>query len=113
MKAYKPSTPFNVPMSLMIPTYSTAKGVKTKTYPEEGIIIFGSFRRFGGSERIVNNTTVIEDTAVIETWFRPDITSDCRLIINGIPYDIEATPENINMQNQFLQIRVKAVKGGA
>lgn len=113
MKAYRPSTPFNVPMFLLIPTFETIKGVKTPTYPEEGILIYGSFRRFGGSERIINNTTVIEDTAVIETWFRPDITSDCRLLINDIPYDIEATPENINMQNQFLQIRVKAVRGGA
>ena len=110
---YKPSTPFNVPMFLFIPTYSTSKGVKTKAYPEEGELIYGSFRSFGGSERIVNNTTVVEDTATIETWFRPDIKGDCKLVINDIPFEIEGTPENISMRNQYLQIRVKAIKGGA
>ena len=113
MGGYKVANPFNVPMQLLIPTTTTSKGVKKKTYPNEGELIFGSFRSFGGSERIVNNTTVVEDTAVIDTWYRTDITSDCLLMINGTPYEIEGTPENISMRNQYMQIRVKAIKGGA
>lgn len=56
---------------------------------------------------------VIEDTAVIETWFRPDIKSDCILEdVNGIRYEILGTPENINMRNQILRFKIRAVKGG-
>lgn len=113
MAGYKPSGPFNVPMQLLIPITTTSKGVLKKEYPTNGILIFGTFRTFGGSERIVNDVTVVEDTATIETWYRPDITADCRIMVNGVPYEIEGTPENINMRNQFLLIRVRAYKGGA
>jgi hypothetical protein len=56
---YKPSTPFNVPMFLFVPTYTTTKGSSKKNYPENGELIFGSFRTFGGTEKIVNNVLTI------------------------------------------------------
>lgn len=113
MGVYKPSAPFSVPMSLLIPSTVTVKGSATKCYPETGILFFGTFRTFGGTERTVNNMIVVEDTGIIETWYRPDITADCRILVNGVPYEILGTPENIQMRNQFLCIKVRVVKGGA
>lgn len=113
MAAYKPSGPFVVPMFLLIPTTSRVKGVLKKVYPETGVLIYGTFRTFGGTEKIVNDTMIVEDTAVIETWYRPDITSDCRILVGGVPYEILATPENVSMRNQFVLIKVRAIKGGA
>ena len=56
----------------------------------------------------------VEDTAVIETWYRPDITSDCRLQReDGAVYEIISEPENLDMQNLFLQFKARRVKGGA
>lgn len=114
---YQPSAPFSAPLVLLIPTYTTVSGVRKKTFPsiENGIAFFGSFKTFGGTERDVNGIYSIEDTATIETWFRPDITSGCRVAVAGTSkvYEIIGEPENINLRNQYLKFKVSRVKGGA
>lgn len=114
MANYRPNEPFTVPMFLFTPIYKTTKGSTKKVYPEVGELFYCSFRTFGGTEKIVNDVLTIEDTAVIETWYRPDIKSNC-IIENsdGLKYEILGTPENINMRNQILRFKVRAVKGGA
>lgn len=111
---YKPYVPFNVPMFLFIPEIVTTKGSTKKIYPENGILIYCSFRTFGGTEKVVNGLLSVESTAVIETWYRPDIKSDCILRdLNGSDYEILGTPENLNVRNQFMRIKIRAVQGGA
>lgn len=113
MAEYKPSL-FNVPMFLFIPQYVTAKGSTKKVYPETGELIYCSFKTYGGTETAINGVYAVEDTASIETWFRPDITSECILCTaEGAKYEIINTPENINMRNQWLKCKVRRVKGGA
>lgn len=114
MAEYRPSGPFNVPLFLFIPTVTTAKGSSKKIYPENGELIYCSFRTFGGTEKVVNDVLTVEDTVVIETWFRPDIKSDCKLKdVDGIEYEILGTPENINKRNQYLRFKMRAIRGGA
>jgi hypothetical protein len=114
MANYRPSGPFNVPMFLFIPMRMTAKGSSKKIYPESGELIFVSFRTFGGTEKIVNDILTVENTAVVETWFRPDIKADCQLEdVNGLRYEILGTPENINQRNQYLKFKIRAIRGGA
>ena len=114
---YRPSAPFNVPLKLLIPSNSDVIGVNKKTFPDinNGILIFGSFRTFGGTDTQSNGLLTVENTAVIETWYRPDIKSNCRIAVidTGDIYEILGSPENINMQNQYLKIRVRGIKGGA
>lgn len=115
--AYKPSFPFNVPMVLLIPTTTRVQGVAKKAFPAigEGVPFNGSFRTFGGTENTSNGVYTVEATATIDTWYRPDITSDCRVAIakTGQVYEIVSEPENIDMRNQFLQFRVRKVGGRA
>lgn len=114
MASYKPSGPFNVPMFLFIPIETESKGSAKKIYPDEGELIYCSFRTFGGTERIVNDVLTIEDTAIIETWYRPDIKSNCKLKdVDRIEYEILGTPENINKRNQYLKFKIRAIRGGA
>lgn len=117
MARFRLASPLNVPMVLLIPTYSTAYGVPTKSYPsvDDGIIFYGSFRTFGGTDREVNGLYSVENTATIDTWFRPDIKSDCRICVpsTGNTFEILGEPENIEQRNQYLRIRVTQVKGGA
>lgn len=115
---YKPSVPFNVPMMLLIPTsYTASYGVESKSYPnaDMGILFFGSFRTFGGTERDIDGAFSVENTGVINTWYRPDIQSNCRIAIPQTEsvYEIIGEPENIQMQNQYLQFKVREIKGGA
>lgn len=108
---FKPNT-FSTPMLLKKPTYTKSYGVETKTFAE-GVLIFGSFKTYGGTERDVNGVWSVEDTAVVETWYRPDITSECVLDVGGSLYEIWGEPENIEKRNQFLKFKVRRYAGGA
>lgn len=111
---YRPNFPFTVPMFVFIPETKTVKGSTKKIYPADGELIYCSFRTFGGTETTSNDVLIVEDTAVIETWYRPDIKGDCILQnVDGVKYEILGTPENINMRNQILKFKIRALKGGA
>lgn len=117
MARFRFTEPLAVPMMLLIPTYQTVKGVPKKAFPDvsEGIRINGSFRTYGGTERDVNGLYSVENTAIIETWYRPDIKSDCRIAVlsTGKVYEILGEPENISLRNQFIRMKVTHVTGGA
>ena len=117
MANYRPSLPFATALIVLIPTYSKVGGVRTKVLPDlkDGIKIFGTFKTYGGTEKTVDGLYSISDTAVIETWYRPDITSDCVIAVAGTDakYEILNEPENIERRNQFLKFKVQRIKGGA
>ena len=118
--AYRPRTPFTVPMKILSPTWSTVNGIRKKTYPDpetvgDDLIFFGSFRTFGGTETESNGVYSIVNTATVETWYRPEITADCQIVVlqTGQIYDVLGAPENIEMRNQFLKFKVRAIGGKA
>lgn len=115
MVNFKPAFPYSTPIELFIPTYTTKKGVPVKSFPVVGIRLNCSFKTYGGTETTNNDLYSVIDTANIETWYRPDITSECRIkvIQTGVVYEIINAPENINMRNQFVRFKVQAVRGGA
>lgn len=121
-KTYKPDLPFNVPFVLLTPTTTTVSGVPKKTFPSIAAavqnpnnIFNGNFKTYGGTERDVNGIYSIEDTANVETWYRPDITSECRVAraMDGAIFDIINEPEDINLRHQFMKFKIKRIKGGA
>lgn len=128
MSNYRLNIENPIPLVLLIPTYQTSYGVEKPIYPtiEESLnvrdesnncinLFFGSFKTYGGTERDINGKYLIEDTANIETYFRPDIKSNCRIAVaqTGAIYEIINEPENINMRNQFLKFKVRRYKGGS
>lgn len=122
MPEYKPDLSNPIPLAILTPTYEKVNGVQKKIYPkltdvlaDKKNIFYGSFKSYGGTETVANGICVIEDTAVVATWFRPDIKSNCRIAIieSGAIYDLINEPENINMRNQFLKFKVRRIKGNA
>lgn len=114
MAGYRPPARFDVPMMLLIPSgISENAGRRKRTYPATGPVFMGSFRTFGGTETVINGVLTVRNTAVIDTWYNPDITSDCRikLLDDGSMWEIIGTPENINRRNQFMQFKAEEVKG--
>lgn len=120
MANYKVDLSNSVPLVLLVPTYTTVSGVTRKSFPtvaealqNENNVFFGTFKTYGGTERDVNGVYSIEDTASVESWYRPDIKSDCQIArtSDGAIFDIINEPENINQRNQFLKFKVKRVKG--
>ncbi len=111
--SYRPSEPFTVAVEVFNPTYETVKGVTRKVYPEHGVIIHCSFKTYGGTETTVNNQLTVVDTANVETWYRPDITSASQIRLGTKVYEVMGEPENIEQRNQFLKFKVRGVKGGS
>lgn len=115
MKNYKPPT-FDVAMKLLTPTTTVVKGVSKKVFPDPKnveTVFFGSFRTYGGTENMSNEIYTVFDTAVVDTWYRPSITTDCRIYVceTGEIYDVISRPENIDMRHQFMQFKVQKVGG--
>lgn len=112
---YKPSAPFNVAMKLLTPVTMTEYGAVKKTFtaPETSEQFFGSFRTFGGTENIKDDVYTIVDTALIDTWYRPDIKADCQIYLceTGQTYDIISDPEDIGFRHQYLQFKVQKIGG--
>lgn len=104
-------------MRLQIPTGNSKRvnGVLVKEYADNPDIVFVNFKTFGGTERTSNNVYIVEDTAQIVCWYRPDIKSDCRMVrlSDGAVYEIIGEPENLEMRNMFLKFKIRRVKGGA
>lgn len=115
MAEFKPSFPFSTPIELLIPSYTTNKGVPVKSFPAVGIRLNCSWKTYGGTETTTNDLYTVIDTANVETWYRPDIKSDCRvrLLSTGEVYEIIGKPENVDKRNQFVKFKVRAVEGGA
>lgn len=113
---FKPAV-FNVAMKLLVPVESYSYGVLTKTYsePANSETIFGSFKTFGGTENIQDGVFTLIDTAVVNTWYRPDITADCRIYIcdTGAIYEIAGEPEDIALRHQYMQFHLRKVGGKA
>lgn len=114
---YRPSEAAQMATAMLLqqPTTGTEYGVAVKAYKDTGAPFMCNFKSFGGTERIVNDTLIVEDTAQIVCWFRPDIKSDCRLkrLSDNAVFEIIGEPENIEMRNQFLKFKIRRVKGGA
>ena len=115
MRWYQPQTPFNVAVRLLILTTEVITGTRKTTFPEpeESPLIWCNFRTFGGTENYNDNVYTVIATGTMETWYRPDITSACRVYIeqSGETYEIANEPENIGMRNQFLQFKVRKIGG--
>lgn len=111
---YKPKQPFNVAAKIRTATIIKVNGINQKTFVD-GDNFFCSARSFGGTERVVNNVYVIEDTMQIETYFRNDIKADCHIVLldDNSEWEIISDPENIERRNQFLSFKVRLIKGGA
>ena len=116
MANYKPALPYTTPALLLIPTLKTVKGSPVKSFDEKnGIQFFCNWKTYGGTETTNNGVYSVLDTAQIETWYKPEIKSDCRIkdLETGDIYEIIGRPEDIDRRHQFLRFKVQAVEGGA
>ena len=118
--AYKPSAPFTVPMKLLVPVTSNPYGVTTKAFTDpadvpDSEVFFGSFRTFGGTEGVRDGVITTVNTAVIDTWYRPDIKANCKIYLCDTQqvYDIISDPEDIDFRHQYLQFKVQKAGGKA
>ena len=60
-----------------------------------------------------NDVITAIDTAVIDTWYRPDIKANCAVYIceTGDIFEIIGRPEDIDFRHQYLKFKVQKVGG--
>lgn len=109
---YKGQPNYKVPVRLFRGSYEKVLGTNKKIYSETETVFKVSLKSYGGSEKLVNNQLVLEDTFVVETWYRKDITSMDAIQFNNSLYEIINNPENINMENRKLLFKVRKYVGG-
>jgi SPP1 family predicted phage head-tail adaptor len=109
---YRPRSPFTTVVELHNCVTEKVLGVVTKKYTKVDDI-FCTFKTYGGTETTSNDLLVVNDTAEIETWYRPDITSSSQIKLGDKLYEVIGQPENIEMRNQFMKFKVQAVRGDA
>lgn len=109
--SYRPSEPFSTVALLFNPIYETVKGVTVKKWVNVGVINC-SFKTYGGTETTINDQIAVVDTANVETWYRPDITSASMIKLGAKSYEVMGEPEDIEQRHQFLKFKVRGVKGG-
>jgi hypothetical protein len=114
---YRPGKKFATPLLLYLVTGTEmVMGVEKRTYSADGILFFGSFATYGGTEREVNGIYSVEDTATVETWYKPEFTASARVALANDPgklYEIVGEPENIEQRNRYTKMKLTRVQGGA
>lgn len=103
--------PFRVCFTVLTPSFERVNGVQKRTLTETGRV-YCSARSFGGTEKVIDGVYTIIKTMVLQTYYRPDIVSGTVLRDQqGALWDILGDPENIDMANRYLQIKVKRYEG--
>ncbi len=114
---YRPRKKFDTPLLLYLVTGTkSALGVERNIYSDKGVLFYGSFATYGGTEREVNGVRSVEDTATVETWYNPEFAASARVALADAPgelYEIVGNPENIERRNLYTRMKLTRVKGGA
>lgn len=99
---------YQTPCRVLIPQISKINGVVKKDYTE-GEVFFASVKAYGGTESVINNVFVIQDTLSIETYYRQDIKGDCllELLDDNSKWEILNTPEQIDREKKTITFKVK------
>ena len=112
---YKTPEHMVTPMRLQHRKITNVTGAKEATYTDAEMdpVIMCNFKSKGGTEAVHNGQYIILDTATVQTWYRPDIKKGDRLILeqDGSAWDIKGNPENVEMRNQLLILKVQNAGG--
>lgn len=111
---YLQNSDYRIPVKLLKGHYENSRGINTKKYTETETVFNVSCKSYGGTEKTVNNVIVIEDTMIIETWYRKDVTSmdAIQFLDDDSIYEVINNPENINRANKVLVFKVRRYDGG-
>lgn len=112
MKSYQPSVPFSVPAMLRKRKLVPVNGTNQEVF-EDKQIFYCSAKSYGGTEKIVNDLYVVEDTWQIDTWYNPAFGKGdhIRFLDDDTEYEILASPENINRRGQYMRFKVRRIGG--
>lgn len=112
-KEYQPNLPFDVPALHLKRQMIKVNGVNQPTFVEANDIFFLSAKSYGGTEKVVNGVTVIEDTWIVDSFYNPEFKKGDRIrfLDDNTEFEILASPENINRRGQYMRFKVLQIGG--
>ena len=112
MAEYKPQLPFNVPALHLKQSTVKINGVNQDKFTA-GATFFCSAKSYGGTEKVVNDVVVIEDTWQIDAYYNPEFGKGDRIrfLDDNTEFKILASPENINRRGQYMRFKVVRIGG--
>ena len=97
------------------PTYSTVYGREQKNFvnaPQPNIR--GKFKAPAPTSDVIESgLSVVSKRPTFQTWYKSDLESGDRLIINGDAFEIEGAPEDVEGRGRYCVIVLKRIEGGA
>jgi len=72
--------------------------------------VMASAHSLRGQAYYAAQQTANETLMELYIWFRPDVEPQHRAIVGGVTYEVAAPPENLNMKNRELLLRLRAVE---
>ncbi len=113
---YKPcrAAEMVTPATHQKPTYTKVYGREQKTYTDAPRPhIRGKFKQKGTGDVTANGLYTVNEKTTFSTWYKPDIESGDRLIINGVTYEIKGKPENVEGRGRYCVCTLETIEGGA
>ena len=97
------------------PVYSSIYGREQKTYTDAPRPhIRGKFKAPAPSSDVIENgLSLVSKKPTFQTWYKADLASGDRLIIGGVAYEIEGSPENVEGRGRYCVVALKRIEGGA
>jgi SPP1 family predicted phage head-tail adaptor len=87
----------------------SATGAEVKEWVTYATVM-GSIKTLRGAAYYAQEQTANEITIEMYIWYRTDVMPKHRAVLNGEAYEIAAPPENINLQNREMLLRLRRVE---
>ena len=97
------------------PKYTLVNGREEKTYENATRPnIRGKLKAPAPSSDVIENgLSLVSKKPTFQTWYKADLESGDRLIINGAAYEIDGAPENVEGRGRYSVVALKRIEGGA
>lgn len=87
----------------------SATGAEVKDWSTYAAVM-GSIKTLRGAAYYAQEQTANEISIEMYIWYRSDVLPKHRAVVNGDVYEIAAPPENLNLQNREMLLRLRRVE---
>lgn len=110
---YKANLPYKVKAQWLVPVMTKVNGVNKISY-SDGEFFGCHMKTYGGREQTVNDVYNIIEQWTVETYYDPRVNGQyrIRLLHDNSVWELLNSPENVEMSNKFMLMKIERVKNG-
>ena len=73
----------------------------------------GKFKQKSTGEVFANGVRAVNESITFTTWWKDDLKAGDILTINGVDFQVEGNPENVEMRSRYAVLALTRIEGGA